>query len=517
MNRPPQARAAGGLLAGLARAAVAGTLLAVVAASCSDTRTSDQRRRDERVTETRRGVRAPGEGDTASLVTPIRGDSLIGAARGAGGVATLQSECMACHPAVHDAVLGSDSSVSKVCASCHQAVHEPIQAFYAGAVSGMPVPPDTMFVARVACAGCHADSTFRVAAGAARLGAMDALCTSCHGERFTGMLAGWREGLAWRAQAVASYVGRASADPRLGREPARTRVQAAREALDLLRAAGPLHNVLGADKLFRSAVDSAAAAYRQAGIAAPVRPALGPDPERTACLGCHYGVEGARTTIFGETFDHATHVVRADVACAECHSDATYFVAAQGEDAGADRDVDPRHGRTTITARSCDNCHHAPTSELACTTCHSDDARLGQPLRVTMALDLRPENAPPSRPVSFSHTVHAKTACASCHARGDVRSTASCASCHQDHHRAQVANCTSCHGTGNRAEHTRNDHVRCTSCHLRETVAMLLPNRAFCVSCHVAQVDHKPEGECTTCHMQTSPGALKARILAATR
>lgn len=499
------------MTSGLARrAALAAALVAAAAsgtAGCSpDARTSETRRRDvgESIERRAAGLR---EGDTASLVTPLRGELLIGAARGAGGVATVRTECADCHPGAHDVRAGRGATVSVACADCHESAHEAIQAFYAGAVSGTEVAPDTMFVARVACAGCHADTTFTAADGAPRHAALDAMCTSCHGERFGGMLGRWRSGVAWRMDRVAAYVRQAAADGRLASTPARERVRAGQEMVLLLRTAGPLHNVRGADRLFRAALDSVTAAYRGAGVAAPARPALGPDPARVACLGCHYGIEASSTTAFGERFDHGPHIVRGDVACDKCHSDAGYLTAGSTVP-GQERALDPRHGRTTVTAAACASCHHQPGAATACSACHAPGEMGGRYL-VATTMRVTP-SATRRRELPFRHDQHGTVACASCHSAdaGMAPVKASCTSCHEPHHRPDAA-CTSCH-TGAKPLHTRQAHVGCAGCHDAAKVASLRPTRPVCQSCHVDMAEHNPGRECVQCHQVAWRPAARA-------
>ncbi len=453
--------------------------------------------------------------DTTSLVTPVRVDSLIGVARGAGGTAMLRTTCASCHEGVHGAALGRDSTAAVTCNACHATSHAAIESLYAGTLPHVALRADTMYLARVSCAGCHVDSTFAASPGTARVAALETMCVGCHGTRFRGMLASWQEGLAWRAQAVAAYVRQASSDARLSSPRARARVLAARQTLEVLRLAGAVHNVRGADGLFRTALASAAAAYAMAGMGAPPLPLLGPDPSRSACLGCHYGVEASTSTVRDETFQHASHVIRGRLACRECHSDAAYFTApAAGADSSA-RTLDPRHGRTTLTTASCTGCHHSATAQLPCATCHAADTRLARPVRVVMALALQPEKAPRSRPVAFQHAEHARSTCESCHATpGNARNVASCSSCHTDHHRERAVGCVACHGTTMLATHTMDAHFQCASCHVRETVARLSGDRPFCLSCHVKQVTHEPARECAPCHLHLSPAQVRQRILA---
>lgn len=498
-------------------ATAVGTLLTVLVLATSacgnDARTPRAERPDVGSTQGRRGV-GEREVDTTSLLSPTRNDSLIGDARGAGGIESLQAQCLVCHEGAHDARLGRGAGASATCAACHRDSHAAIQDFYAGTIRQVAVPADTMYLARVSCAGCHTDSTFAIHGGGNRLVALNGMCVSCHGPRFDGMLARWRGGLAWRELAVASYIAQADADPRLSPATTKARLRDARATVSIVRTAGAVHNIRGADQLLRAAIEGAASAYARAGIVAPPPPQLGPDPRRNDCVSCHYGIEASRTTMFGATFDHGAHVVRASVACTECHSDANYFVTRQSPDAESNREVDRRHGKTRVTAGSCDGCHHSPTSQLACTSCHAGDARLDRPRRVTMALALRPQGAPNNRLVDFQHAQHTAAACTSCHATArDVRTVVSCSQCHTDHHRERATGCVTCHGTRMLDTHARDSHLTCANCHAREVFTRLLPDRTFCTSCHVKQSDHVPGRECSPCHLNLTPDQVRQRIL----
>jgi hypothetical protein len=63
--------------------------------------------------------------------------------------------------------------------------------------------------------------------------------------------------------------------------------------------------------------------------------------------------------------------------------------------------------------------------------------------------------------------------------------------------------------------HTRESHVECTSCHAKEIVARLVPDRSFCLGCHPATVDHYAEKECTVCHLLQSPDEFRPRLMSA--
>jgi hypothetical protein len=42
----------------------------------------------------------------------------------------------------------------------------------------------------------------------------------------------------------------------------------------------------------------------------------------------------------------------------------------------------------------------------------------------------------------------------------------------------------------------------------------LLPNRAFCLTCHEAQRTHEPAGECSTCHFLETPESYQRHLRA---
>ena len=389
----------------------------------------------------------------------------------------------------------------------------PATAFYAGITPGLELPPDPMFTARVRCVECHT-SAVDSAPPARRIAAMDRVCTNCHGRRFAGMLTRWSDGLAWRSRAVSGYVQRAAGDARLAGSPAaRADVRAAERTLAAIEEANGLHNVRGADGLLRVALDSVTAAYAAARVAPPARPVLGPSAASASCLACHYGIEASRDSVFGRVFDHDVHVVRGGVRCTECHSGADFFVVGPRSAGRAEPSIDPRHGRTMLAAGSCSACHHAATPPASCVACHGDDPGLAGAIRLTLALRLTPPSAPATRVVEFQHARHRTLQCAACHTSSTaVATVAACNTCHTQHHE-QAAQCAACHGSGVHDAHTARDHLACASCHARATVALLTPDRSFCLTCHADHADHKRGRECSTCHMQSTPAELRRRIL----
>ena len=192
-------RVAGGLLVGLARAAAVGCMAGVVGGAVTSCAPAGPPAAERDTT----GRDTLGQ---LAMAEPVERATSASAVREVGAVPTLRAECTTCHPAAHDAVLGTSRATSLRCAECHPSVHEAIQALYAGRAVHPAVRADPMFLARVECAGCHSDTVLAVGPGVARLAAIDRTCVGCHGRTFAGMLPRWSAGVAWRTRAVSVYV-----------------------------------------------------------------------------------------------------------------------------------------------------------------------------------------------------------------------------------------------------------------------------------------------------------------------
>ena len=181
-------------------------------------------------------------------------------------------------------------------------------AFYAGTTANLRLSPDPMFTARVRCAECHTPAVDSAPASR-RIAAMDRVCTTCHGTRFAGMLTRWNSGLEWRSRVVADYVQGAAGDSRLaGSSVARGEIRAAQRTLGAI-AAGTACTTSTAP--MACCVPPSIAPPRPTPLraTAPPRPALGPSVANVSRLTCHYGIEGRRDSVFGQSFAHGLHVV----------------------------------------------------------------------------------------------------------------------------------------------------------------------------------------------------------------
>jgi DnaJ-class molecular chaperone len=139
---------------------------------------------------------------------------------------------------------------------------------------------------------------------------------------------------------------------------------------------------------------------------------------------------------------------------------------------------------------------------------------------VTVAI-ATPKHPSRERTVLFAHPTHAGTQCADCHttpvSRAPAAGVQQCSDCHGEHH-AAGRSCATCHATPQLREAHGTDleasHQRCDACHTASTVAQLLPDRSFCLTCHTPeQTDHHPAKECTTCHQLTTPEGYRPRLI----
>jgi hypothetical protein len=186
------------------------------------------------------------------------------------------------------------------------------------------------------------------------------------------------------------------------------------------------------------------------------------------------------------TFSHARHKT---LACTACHS------------------AQRSHGEMTIKRPiGCLECHHGTTQKATCATCHASSTLPDQPQTVPVSMSVR--SGSPTRTLPFEHERHTKFECKSCHSTPVTLAAAkTCASCHAEHH-TEAATCRTCHPAMPRAVQ-RVAHPRATvhdgcggsGCHRDAAILALPPVRNVCIACHSAQTNHKPGGDCGSCHL----------------
>jgi hypothetical protein len=202
-----------------------------------------------------------------------------------------------------------------------------------------------------------------------------------------------------------------------------------------------------------------------------------------------------------DSFEHSVHD---DLTCITCHSNS-----------------EGHGGLTFEQPRGCQICHHQAPARSTCTDCHASSSELPG-FSADVVVHPVPGAEPIDRTGDFVHETHGDLACFDCHGTPVTLSPpsdiATCASCHEEHHAAEIA-CTGCHavdpGTERAHAPPEDAHEACAACHTPATVAGLTPDRELCLTCHSDYVDHEPEGQCTTCHLQESPEQYRPRLAGA--
>jgi hypothetical protein len=149
----------------------------------------------------------------------------------------------------------------------------------------------------------------------------------------------------------------------------------------------------------------------------------------------------------------------------------------------------------------CLTCHHVRRRALPCTTCHRPAEVHGE-RAVANPMQVGAWTAPKPREFTFDHRWHDTLTCGDCHERSLTNApVAECRSCHEAHHTPE-ATCSRCHGLAAAGVHGDAVHQGCggAGCHVNADVLRLPPSRTLCLSCHAAQQDHEPNGDCAMCH-----------------
>lgn len=382
-----------------------------------------------------------------------------------------KKDCLLCHTEIQHKAQSITKAMKSECQRCHPSV----QKVYLGQGAGVDISPDPMFAARVRCDACH--WTHEQVAGGRESKLLKAnVCGQCHDARFNGLLSQWKAGgkrllseLETRLEHVEKALDAARVAGNVSQETLRSATNLYRTALinvSTLRHGNPVHNVRFAQKL--SAATNAQLILAMSvlrGQASPepkLRPVSLSDATSERCLSCHFGIENVRNALFGQIFDHGTHLLKEEGRCGRCHTLT---------------ELDhPGHGALKIGPHDCASCHHLSASASDCKICHND-------LRVRQV----------AKP--FDHATHALDfglSCSACHARDASRTfAADCVSCHHTSKRDVEGKCASCHATqfelygtltppGNPSLHAKSK-VRCNDCHPRESDRV---TTLSCSHCH---------------------------------
>jgi nitrate/TMAO reductase-like tetraheme cytochrome c subunit len=392
-------------------------------------------------------------------------------------ITTHNVECTQCHTPILHRVVSLAQTFELECQACHQRVHAEQQQMYAGLGGhGTESMPSAMFLARVSCKSCHSIPV-EIEGHEQVNEAGEASCMSCHGIRYANILPAWQREIQRRLNQVVPVVEGARQTlgaARLGaRGVADSLLRLAAENLQFVERGKGAHNIAYADELLRASLGLVREAVEAADLPYSVPDVdLGPDIGRNICLQCHTAIREQTGRFAGRAFEHEPHVIRADLACTECHTTLE------------------EHGGIMLTgAASCDDCHHRRIDPLNCATCHAGPGGAPEVKISTPTGD-------------FPHSVHRQSglACSTCHSppRMSARGL-ECAICHERHHQPQN-NCLDCHKGGVLQLHPPAAHSGCALCHGDRVAGITEWSRQVCTVCHTDKVEHNAPIDCRLCH-----------------
>lgn len=162
-------------------------------------------------------------------------------------------ECDDCHEPIRHSIERNLSAASFDCSSCHENRHSGILLLYQGkGVDGVTSAPSPMFLAQVACRGCHIvpqqlpDEILALTGKTMK--AVSMACDSCHGTGYAEVLNTWKDDTGKAIREASSLL--AEAEEALGALPpedaalieARRLLLEGRHNLLFVKASVPVHN-----------------------------------------------------------------------------------------------------------------------------------------------------------------------------------------------------------------------------------------------------------------------------------
>ncbi|RMG60519.1 MAG: hypothetical protein D6713_02880 [Deltaproteobacteria bacterium] len=319
--------------------------------------------------------------------------------------------CLSCHEEIRHEIVEMAKMFGGNCTSCHGSLHEEKEEIYMGTgARGIPPSPSLMFVAQVACDGCHKGAVRGETKGERQISALRQTCVECHSTEYGKMLNTW---MTW-GERIIKETKKVRARGRVllakakekGIKDAVSLLEDISANAELLERGVPAHNITFAWEIARTA-------YTQYSIAAGYlgeKPLPLPDflssPEKTCISLCHgdLGIPGdVEVESLGTAFPHSTHREDLGLPCTRCHTP-------------------EKHRVEKFRPGECTGCHHGGEAELECATCHVKTSAL--------YAGKSDGNLPPSEMFE-----------------------------------AEV-NCTDCHGEGSHiSADTRKIRERCIECH----------------------------------------------------
>jgi len=270
-------------------------------------------------------------------------------------------ECFECHAEIRHGLVEITESLDATCGQCHKQQRD---LFAGKGASLVPESPDTMFLAKVSCEGCHHKTLASHDGAKVVLPEMKQACVDCHGKGYGVMLEKWlavsEDGLKTANSLLAGVenaLARASGIAIENKAKIEKTIANARSDLNMLEKSGPAHNMIYALDI----IDAAQRSLREAAASLPgdtkplmvaYRPISAKSDIITSCIkSCHIGLRRNTTVSYEDVqFPHERHLGKENIECKTCHSN------------------EPEHGKLTVKKADCSSCHHDGADD--CSGCH---------------------------------------------------------------------------------------------------------------------------------------------------
>jgi len=320
-------------------------------------------------------------------------------------------ECTQCHLAIQHKIIKDIETIAD-CRTCHTGPHQAQKILYTGeGGKGVSHPmPNVMLQKGLSCKGCH---IFHEEKGqlvkSETLRARSDSCEACHGKGFARLQKNWALAAASKLRDLRAITERAGREIRASRHARKAEAQAllgdAAFNMDIIERGKSVHNITYSQALIAASFDQVSEALRLIGSPyVPEKMVFQPSAAENPCLSCHAGIEEISGTVFGIKFPHKSHLVKQNLDCSSCHSNAR------------------THGEFVATKQTCAACHHQDPKK-DCAACHELQKTLhdgGMLNGVEVAKDIMAE---------------AGVDCAACHLDAKNRVV-----------RPGAAKCVECHG-----------------------------------------------------------------------
>jgi hypothetical protein len=123
--------------------------------------------------------------------------------------------------------------------------------------------------------------------------------------------------------------------------------------MDIVERGKSVHNITYSQELIAASWGQVNDALRMvASTYIPEKIVFQASAAENSCLSCHAGIEEIAGNVFGLTFPHKSHLVKQNIECTACHSNAR------------------THGEFVATKKTCAGCHHQ-NPKKDCAVCHA--------------------------------------------------------------------------------------------------------------------------------------------------